>query len=412
MPVFASLHGQLGYLSDHWESATEGLPRIEALAGLAIAAMTLRGGEPYVDPALSALADAATTGLQGGTLPARNPEALLEAASLLVWTLEVAADAQQRVPPGIGHALAAVLPVLLTLRHADGSLPRAHGGGAGPAGRLEHVLDAADAPQPVQGSAMGFARMARNWATLILDAAPPPDGPAGHAAPMGLEFTHGQTPIIVACGSGAGFADPWPRGCRATACASTLVLDGLSSARLGDRRAGASLSSGPRTVWAGGCDSSGTVTPPDCGRDDDDTVAHLLAGHDGWRDSHGLTHLRELWLDADGLTLRGEDSLAAVDEAGRTRFSEIAGHEHLPLALHFHLHPAVTAQLRGVVVTLSVPDGPAWVFRHDGTAALTLAPSVWFDPGSAAPVATRQIRLAGSMGGFARQIGWSLSRED
>lgn len=410
-PVFASLHEQLGYLSRHAEAAPEGLARMEALAGLAIAALSLRGGEAHAEPALSALAIAAAEGLQDGTLPGRNPEALLDAAALLVWTLEVAAEARHRVPPGIGHALSAALPVLRTLRHADGSLPRAHGGGAGSPGRLDHVLGAADGPQPALGLAMGFARMARGGATLILDAAPPPPGPGAQAASLGLEFTQGRMPIIVGCGSGAGFADPWPRACRATACASTLVLDGLSSARLGDRRAGASLTAAPRTVWAGGVDAAGAVIPPDCGRAEDDGVAHLLAGHDGWRDSHGLTHLRELWLEPDGLSLRGEDSLAAVDEAGRTRFSEIARHEQLPLVLHFHLHPGVQAELRDGGVTLNLPEGEAWVFRHDGTAALSLAASVWFDPGSAAPVPTRQILLSAPMGGFARQIGWSLARQ-
>lgn len=411
-PVFAALHDQIGYLSRHAAAAPEGLPRIEALSGLAIAAMSLRGAEAQAVPALLALAAAAEAALADGALPGRNPEALLDAAALLVWTREVAEEAQQPVPAGITRALAAVLPVLRALRHADGSLPRAHGGGAGTPGRLDHVLQGAGGPLP-QGLAMGFARMARGGSTLIFDAAPPPPGGNACAASLGLEFTHDRTPILVACGSGAGFPQPWPQAARATACASTLVLDGLSSARIGPARAGegAPLTRAPRTVWAGGCDAAGRVTPPDCGPEDSTEAARLLAGHDGWRESHGLTHLRELWLEAGGLALRGEDSLAAVDDSGRDRFSEIGGHEHLRVALHFHLHPAVAARIADGAVTLAPQGGPAWTFRHDGAAALTLAPSVWFDPGSAAPVPTRQIVLAAPMGGFARQIGWSLTRD-
>lgn len=405
-PVFASLHDQVAYLARHAGSAPDGLPRLEALAGLAIAAMSLRGTEAHAVPALLALAAAAEAALSGGTLPGRNPEALLDAAALLVWTQQVAAEAQQPVPAGIPRALQSVLPVLAALRHADGSLPRLHGGGPGAPGRLDAVLGSG-AVAPAPGLAMGFARMARGDTTLILDAAPPPAGARACAASLALEVTHGSTPILVACGSGAGFPAPWPLAARATACASTAVLDGLSSARLGQA---AALTAGPRTVWAGACDSDGRVTAPDCGPADSAEVAHLLAGHDGWRESHGLTHLRELWLEPGGLALRGEDTLAAVDDAGRARFSEIGGHERLPVALRFHLHPAIAARLEGGAVVLTPQDGPDWTFRRDGAAGLSLAPSVWFDPGAVAPVVTRQIVLTAPMGGFARQIGWSLAR--
>ena len=63
-------------------------------------------------------------------------------------------------------------------------------------------------------------------------------------------------------------------------------------------------------------------------------------------------------------------------------------------------------------MTLAPEEGPAWTFRHDGGATMTLAPSVWFDPSAVAPMATRQIILTAPMGGFARQIGWSLTREN
>lgn len=405
-PVFASLHDQIGYLSRHAQGAPGGMPRIEALAGLAIGAMSLRGAEAQAVPALLALAAAAEAALSGGGLPDRNPEALLDAAAPLVWTQEVAEEARQPLPAGIDHALQAVLPVLRALRHADGTLPRAHGGGPGAPGRLDHVL-ASGSSQPVAGLALGFARMARGESTLILDAAPPPAAPGACAASLGMEFIHARTPILVACGSGAGFPEPWPLAARATASASTAVLDGLSSARLSR---GARLTAAPRTVWAGGCDAEGRVTSPDCGPEDSTEAAHLLAGHDGWRDSHGLTHLRELWLEAGGASVRGQDTLAAVDDPGRARFSEIAGHEHLPVALHFHLHPSVAPRLAMDAVALTPEDAPDWTFRHDGTAALTILPSVWFDPGAVAPVPTRQIVLTAPMAGFARQIGWSLAR--
>lgn len=403
-PVFAAMHKHLEYLHLHAASATAGLPRIEAQAGRAIAAMSLRGAEGQARAALDALAEAAAS------LPAlqdRNPEALLDATALLVWTQEVAAETATPLPDGIAQAIDATAPVLRALRHADGSLPRMHGGGPGAPGRLDHVLRAAQgAALAAPGLALGYARMARSRATLIFDAAPPPASPQAQACALGMEFTIARTPLIVACGSAAGFGPVWAAAARATACASTATVDGLSSARID----GGAMQA-PRTVWAGGCGHDGKVTPPDCGPEHGGETAHLLAGHDGWRTSHGLTHLRELWLEPDGLSLRGEDSLAAVDRAGRDRLSRIHGHDAMAVALHFHLHPALGVGMAEDDVALSLPDGEVWRFRHDGTATLTLEPSVYFDPAVADPLPAWQIVLTAPMGGFARQIGWSLGRD-
>jgi len=410
-PVFASLHGQLAYLQHHAGSAAPGLPRLEALAGLAIAAMSLRGAEAQAAPALRALAEAAAPLAATGTLPDRNPEALLDAAALLVWTREVAEGNGTPLPSRITQALAVMAPVLRALRHADGALVRAHGGGWGTPGRLEHVLRAVRDPQGgMPPLAMGFARMARGRSTLIIDAAPPPAAPRAQASSLGMEFTHGGSPLIVACGSGAGFGDAWVRAARATACASTATVDGLGSSRFDGSLQDAGLI-GPRTVWAGGCDAEGRVTPPDCGPEDGPEGAHLLAGHDGWRTSHGLSHLRELWLAPDGLSLRGEDSLAAVDQAGRDRLSRILGHESMVMALHFHLHPALDVAKTEGGTTLGLPDGTLWRFRHENCAEMQLAPSVHFDPARPEPLPAWQILLTAPLGGFARRIGWTLARE-
>lgn len=397
-PVFASMHAQLAVLARHAGAAPPGPARVEATAGLAIAALTLRGAEARAAPALAALADVAEATLAGDGLPSRNPEALLDCAALVAWTMDAAAVARATAPPGLRHALDRAVPVLRALRHADGGLPRAHGGGTGAPGRLDLVLPAGEPAAVAAGPAMGFARLAAGRSTLILDAAAPPPGLEGHASTLGLEFTAGRQPLVVACGSGRRLGGDWALAGRASEAHATLVLGGLSSSRLA---ADGSLAPMPGRVRL--AQFSGAA--------EGDEPAHLEAAHDGWRASHGLEHRRTLWLSPDGLTLRGTDSLAAPDEAARARLAALPDRARLALALHFPLHPAVVAAEEPGGARLALPSGEVWRFRHDGGAALSLEPSAWLDPALPEPVAALRIVLrAGFPGGDALRIGWSLAR--
>ena len=49
----------------------------------------------------------------------------------------------------------------------------------------------------------------------------------------------------------------------------------------------------------------------------------LIASHDGYVPTHGLTHVRRMNLSPDGRTLVGEDTLAAMTADDRTRFSRM-----------------------------------------------------------------------------------------
>ena len=416
-PYFRSLDRHLAHLHAGWHGAPDGLARLEALAGLAIGAMSLRDRQDMAGPALVALAEEADAMGLATLCESRAPETLLEAMALLVWSREIAVETGLEPPPELGGMIAAIAPVLRALRHADGALPSFHGGGRGAAGRLDRCLRAAEgAALPVHGLAMGFARMARGRSTLILDAAPPPGGPAAtraHASTLAFELTVARQPLIVNCGPGDGFGPLWARASRATACHSALCLEGLSSSRLNPNRHEGEpdiLTERPDLVWAGDCDAAGNLVSADCGPPHAPDPAHLLAGHDGWLASHGLSHLRELWLSPDGAGLRGEDSLAALDASAQARLDALRPAEGLAFQIRFHLHPDIDARPDGDGIALALPGGDRWRFAHDGVGALALEPSCLLDRALAEPRPSRQIVLSARLLGRAIQIGWTLAR--
>ncbi len=404
LAYYHSLSQQTLFLSRRWQAASPGLPRFEALTGLIYAGLALIGMEDHVDPAAAALARECTREIdaQGG-IPTRNPEELLEVFTLLTWAAQALADAGRVVPASHLEAIERIAPTLRALRHADGGLARFHGGGRGLEGRLDHALaNSGVKPAPHPGPAMGFVRLSAGRSSVVVDAAPPPGGQAGasaHASTLAFELTSGRRPVVVNCGSGAPFGADWHRASRATQSHSTLSIDGYSSSRFAhDGREVLELCA--------------NVAPLQNAAGDPDP--HLLAGHDGWRATHGVQHLRDLTLSADGRHLAGVDMLLAETPDDQARLTALYRRQRagLGFAIRFHLHPDadVALDMGGTAVSIALRSGEIWVFRHDGAARLSLEPSVYLEKGRLMPRATRQILLSAELKGFEARIGWTLAK--
>lgn len=406
---YRSLAQQTTFLSKRWHSASPGLPRFEALTGLIYAGLSLEGMEDLAKPAIKALARecAVQVDAEGG-LPTRNPEELLAVFTLLTWAAAALSEAGLETPAQHLEAIERIAPTLRTLRHSDGGLARFHGGGRGQEGWLDHALASAGikASQP-DGLSMGFARLSAGRTSVIVDASVPPSGNAsrsGHASTLAFELTSGRRPLIVSCGSGASFGADWRRAGRATPSHSTVVLDGYSSARLGDADSASNLETlinAPKHV------------PIEVSHAPDGL--RFQGGHDGFEEIHGLTHARTLELIFDGRGLAGEDMLLAMEDPAKRRFDRSMDEIRLagvPFDVRFHLHPEVdaTLDLGGAAVSMALRSGEIWIFRHDGKFNLSLEPSVYLETGRLKPRATQQIVLSGRAVEYATRIRWSLSK--
>ncbi|SEK78627.1 Uncharacterized conserved protein, heparinase superfamily [Roseovarius nanhaiticus] len=403
---YRSLAQQTLFLGKRWHAAAPGLPRFEALTGLIYAGIALEGMSVYAGPAARALDRecGAHIGAEGH-LVTRNPEELLDVFTLLTWAAEALREAEIEAP-GLIAATGRIAPTLRTLRHADGGLARFHGGGRGFDGRLDTALAASGVKGRREGGlAMGFARLSAGRTSVIIDAAPPPTGAASagaHASTMAFELTSGRRPVIVNCGSGAGFGAEWRRAGRATPSHSTLVVDGASSARLGPPGAEAEwLTQAPRHVPVQMSHASDGV--------------RFEGGHDGYVARYGLTHARTIEMTFDGRGVAGEDMLLALGPEDKRRFDaamDAARMQGVPYQIHFHLHPEVDAHLDmgGAAVSLALRSGEIWVFRTDARAKITLEPSVYLEKSRIRPRASKQIVLSGRALEYAGRIRWSLAK--
>ena len=233
-----TLGRQASFLLSRWQRATPGLARFEALTGLVYSTCALLGMEKHLAPTLDTLARECAREIDPeGGIATRNPEDLLEVFILLTWVSQLLVDTDHSPVPAVDAAIARIAPTLRSLRHTDGSLARAHGGGRGAPGRLVTALvQSRIRPTQVSGLAMGFARLSQGNVSIIADAAAPMLGPhsrTAHAGTLSFEMTVGDDPLIVNCGSGGRFDPEWRLMGRATESHSTLGLEGYASARFG-----------------------------------------------------------------------------------------------------------------------------------------------------------------------------------
>ena len=414
-----ALARQAVFLRRRWAAAPPGMARVEALAGLIRASLALDGLEAGAGPAAEALGRECLRLGPEDAVPPRSPEGLADLVTLLARSAAALAEAGLDPPEGLRAAMARLVPVLRALRHADGALARFHGGGRGAPGRLDRALAEGARSRPREGPslgpvppptlAMGFARLRAGRTSVIVDAAPPPEGPgsgAAHASTLALELCSGRRPVVVCCGPGASFGPAWRRAGRATASHATADLEGLSSSRISP---------------GGGPDAPLVEVPREVRRERyaGPEGLSLKVSHDGWRETHGLTHARELDLAPDGRRLSGEDTMAALTEPDARRLEAalarlerdgIAG--GLVWRLRFHLHPDMRAEVApdGASVRLALLSGEAWLFEHDGAADLRIDPSVHLEPARARPARAEQIVLTLGGAGPVSRLRWSLTR--
>lgn len=412
-----ALHQHLSWLVDCWPAAPDGSARLQALTALFLGAVHLQGPE-LQGLALQTLTDEAVAMGQGVLYAPRRADDLLESLSCLVWSADGARLAGLEMPQELLRIAAGLAATLRGLRHSDGGLPQFHGSSRGLPGRLDQMLAAAPGPAvTAKGQPLGLQRLLRGRVSVMMDVAPAPDAATAHASALAFEMVDARQPLILSCGPGMDFGPLWTESTRRSHCHSMLLLAGQSAGQFGFGGVDGpdQFHDGGSEVWAGDYDSAGALLSHDCGGAHRADVAHVLAGHDGWLQTYGVTHLRELWLSAEGDQLTGQDSLAALTPEARQRLAGLTGDadgqpKGIGFDIRFHLHPAVLPAKMGDTVDLTLPDGRCWCFSHDAATSLRIEPSVWLDPDQAVPVASHQIVLSGILREDALQIGWTLAR--
>ncbi|QJE73193.1 hypothetical protein HHL28_08925 [Aerophototrophica crusticola] len=385
--VFESLARQVRHLSRVTPGKLLGTTLTVALKGLAYGGLTLPGLSRAAEKARTALVrELPRQVLPDGGHAEHSPAQQLIVLRHLIDIRGCFRAARVEVPEALQHAIDRMTPTLRFFRHGDGGLALFNGAQEGEPVVIDTVLGQADARgRPLKSIPhVGFERLTAGRACVLLDAGPPP--PPGldehaHAGTLSFEMSVGRERLIVNCGAHPAGVGPWRTALAATAAHSTVTVEDTNSSAVlpegGLGRRPAKVESHRQDANNGG----GLVD----------------ASHDGYRETHSLTHRRRLYLADTGEDLRGEDTL---EGAGGKAF-----------ALRFHLHPGVQAVLDeedARIAWLRLPSGNVWRLR--ATEALEIADSIYLGHGTD-PAHTVQVVCRGVTAPGATTVKWALRRE-
>lgn len=383
----ASVLRQLTHLRGVIKDLPPGLPRITAGCALAIGGARITDRKPqFLERGLDLLdAELAIQILPDGGHISRSPETSAQALSQLLTLDTILADRGLEGSRELSRAIDRLAPIVAFFRRSGGELAPFHGGAEMRSADITTLLDAAPGTPKAFAYAphIGFQRLEANKTVALIDTGEAPPRPFDvrtHLAPLALDLSTEEGPMITACGFHAEQPQNWARPVRAAAAHSTLVLD--------NRSPGSLLTSEWKRKTVGDVVDR-IAGPVKATRKEQDSGIWLESHHEGYIGHYGLSHRRRLFMPRDGHDIRGEDSLFVPLGAVPIRRDQVA------FALRFHVHPKVRVSLsQDRSSALLVVNGKAgWRFRTDG-GQVALEDSVYLATGSA-PVKTQQLVIYG-----------------
>ena len=403
---FRSLGAQTRYLEWRWSETRAGAERIEALAGLVYATLSLEGLQAANGRAIAALGRQASRIVgDDGAIESRNPEELARILGLLVWCARSLEDAE--LAPATGHlvAIRELRPAVKALCHGSGALARFNGGRSGAGIDLSGLTEGeGTAKIPALDRAMGYLRVAEGAGLVIADGAGQADDSrvgTAHAGALAFEFSFGAQDMIVNCGSGLGFGLKAGVDARRGPAHSGVELGGRCPGRL---RPGKSERDPARLSCEG-------LVNARLHHAQDGTW--LLGESEQYQTWFGLSIERRLHLSRDGCRLSGEDTVLAKTAETRAQVARSFPDpdQPCPIRARFHLHPDIGASLalNGNAVALRLPDDSRWLMTTDAD-LLLLEPSRYFDETRAKPRATSQIVVGSNLIEYWGRVSWLLER--
>jgi len=407
---FFALGSQARHVARSAGEAADGLPRLTARASAALAAVCLDWPDRRFERLAASLgAELDHQILEDGAHASRSPETTLDALIELSLLEDALYQRDADMPEALERALGRLTPAVHFFRHVDGGLAAFNGGGAGDRAAIENALSRDEPPRRIFSSAphAKFLRARARDAVVIMDGggSPPAEfSGEAHGGALSFEFSAQGQRLIVNCGWSPDQPAAWREPVRSTAAHSTLTVAETSSSRLVPPGPGRAIA-GPR-LKLGSSSLSAKAREEEVG-------TWLDAAHDGYLKDFGLIHRRRLYLSADGIDLRGEDTLDIPAPGGTAK----PGSDALSFAIRFHLPPGVKASISrdGASAVLAAARGDGWRFRTDHP-PVRLERSAWLAAG-APPARTEQLVIYGVIprraekGKSLVRVRWALQRQ-
>jgi len=195
-----------------------GLPRITAGCALAIGGARITDRKPqFLERGLDLLDSELTLQIlpDGGHIT-RSPETSVQALSQLLTLDTILADRGLEGSRELSRAIDRLAPIVAFFRRSGGELVPFHGGGEMTSAKITTLLAAAPGEPKAFAYAphIGFQRLEANKTVALIDTGEAPPRPFDirtHLAPLALDLSTEEGPMITACGFHAEQPQNWAR---------------------------------------------------------------------------------------------------------------------------------------------------------------------------------------------------------
>lgn len=390
----SSLMQQIRFLRQQTGNMPDGLVRFRSVIALAMASVSIQCSASVVKRAARELdREIEHQILADGSHVSRNPQALVELLFDLLPLRQTYVNLGHDVPAKLIAGIDRMFPAIRFFRHHSGDLALFNGATATLANDLMAVLRYDEtAGQPFKALPHSqFHRLSGGDTVVIVDTGHPlsPDlSRTAHAGCLSFELSSGRHRFVINAGAPRFAGHKLRQLARETAAHSTVVLGDRSSSRIS------------KSSYLGPIFRSG-VTEVDVNRQTGkDGSDRLIARHNGYVETFGVWHERDIRLSGDGNKIVGRDRIILPD-------GELASDVYPdPAVARFHIHPAIVlTQTDAQTIRMEAPGGECWLFRTLSGSA-TIEEDVFFaDPTGLRPSEQIELVFTGP------EVVWSLAHQ-
>lgn len=392
-----SLAFQLRYLRHVADTTADGEARLKTRIALAMASVAMPASTSAIRKAARNLdRELDRQILPDGGHVSRNSRVGLELLFDLLPLRQTYVNLGHELPVRLIPCIDRMYPALRFFRHQGGELALFNGATSTLGNELMSVLRYDEtAGMPFKALPhLQYERLATETVVVIVDTGMPLSSAwsrTAHAGCLSFEMSSGRHRFVINSGSPKFAGDRFRQLARLTAAHSTVTVDDRSSARLSQSRfLGPIVTGGVSRVAVRREERAGELDA-------------VIASHDGYVESLGLVHERDISLNGQGRIVRGRDRLLQPD-------GNDPAPSHTAVAVaRFHIHPAITIRRHSAhEAYLTAPDGETWLFTcRDGEIAVE--EDIFFaDPSGVRPSA--QIAVSFPVASQP-EIQWVFSRE-
>jgi len=261
----------------------------------------------------------------------RNPNDLLFYSKYLILCKEVIKDSQKHVPEFLEDIIEKNLQCLIYIKTPNDQLPLFNGATISELSQINQYLEKVEIKHLTKDNCGGLFKIKHKNHLVFIDIEKPPQKKFSNSyqsGPLSFEYFTDNIKIISNSGFGGSISKKAETLSRLTACQSTLTLNDTSVTKFEQNEL-------VKKVFGNSIKDS--FRSFDLTTKNENGLLGCSATNNGYENSFGCTHKREIYIDKENNYLKGADHILKKKDGYPVRYS-----------FRFHINPALT-----VVKTMS-----------------------------------------------------------